>query len=47
MIIAMQRLDKQNEIRASNNTTEIYSSLLGNNQRAGGLQRFRGAPAEV
>jgi hypothetical protein len=30
MIIAMQRLDKHPAIRACNNWTNVYSSLLGN-----------------
>jgi hypothetical protein len=35
----MQRLDKHPAIRASNNTTNVYISLLGKNQRANGLPR--------
>jgi hypothetical protein len=38
--IARQRLDKHPAIRASNNRTNVYSSLLGNNQRANGLARY-------
>jgi hypothetical protein len=30
MIIAMQRLDEHPAIRASNATTNVYNSLLGN-----------------
>jgi hypothetical protein len=35
--IARQRLDKHPVIRARNNRTDAYSSLLGNSQRANGL----------
>jgi hypothetical protein len=38
--IAKQRLDKHPAIRARNNSTNVYSSLLGNNQRANGLARW-------
>jgi hypothetical protein len=38
--IARQRLDKHPAIRASNNRTDIYSSLLGNYQRGNGLARW-------
>jgi hypothetical protein len=37
MIIVMKRLDKRREIRTSNSTTNVYSSLLDSDQRAGGL----------
>jgi hypothetical protein len=37
MIIAMQWLNKRHAIRMSNNTTNVYSSLLDSDQRAGGL----------
>jgi hypothetical protein len=35
--IARQRLDKHPAIRARNNRTNVYSSLLGNSQCANGL----------
>jgi hypothetical protein len=35
--IARQRLDKHPAIRARNNRANVYSSLLGNSQRANGL----------
>jgi hypothetical protein len=38
--IARQRIDKHPEIRARNNRTNVYSSLLGNNQRANGLVKY-------
>jgi hypothetical protein len=38
--IARQRLDKHPAIRALNNRTNVYSSLLGNSQRANGLARY-------
>jgi hypothetical protein len=37
--IASQRLDKHPAIRARKNRTNVYSSLLGNSQRANGLVR--------
>jgi hypothetical protein len=37
MIIARQRLDKHPAIRASNNRTNVYSSLLGISQHANEL----------
>jgi hypothetical protein len=37
--IARQRLDKHPAIRARNNRTNVYSSLLGNSQRTNGLAR--------
>jgi hypothetical protein len=37
MIIVMQRLDKHSAMRASNNKTNIYRSLLGNDQRTSEL----------
>jgi hypothetical protein len=35
--IARQRLDKHPAIRARNNSTNVYSSLLDNSQRGNGL----------
>jgi hypothetical protein len=37
--IARKRVDKHAAIRAHNNRTNIYNSLLGNSQRANGLAR--------
>jgi hypothetical protein len=37
--IARQRLDKHPSIQVPNNRTNIYSSLLGNSQRANGQAR--------
>jgi hypothetical protein len=37
--IDRQRLDKHTVIRAHNSRTNVYSSLLGNSQRANGLER--------
>jgi hypothetical protein len=37
--ITRQRLDKHSAIRARNNRTNVYSSLLGNSQRVNGLAR--------
>jgi hypothetical protein len=37
--IARQRLDKHPAIRARNNKTNVYSSLLDNSQRANGVAR--------
>jgi hypothetical protein len=38
--IARQRLDKHPAIHVCNNRTNVYSSLLGNNQRANGPVRY-------
>jgi hypothetical protein len=38
--IARQRLDKRPAIRARNEKTNVYSSLLGKSQRANGLARY-------
>jgi hypothetical protein len=37
--IARQRLNKHPAIRARNNRMNVYSSLLGNSQRANGVAR--------
>jgi hypothetical protein len=38
--VTRQRPNKHPAIRARNNRTNVYSSLIGNNQRANGLARY-------